>query len=175
MRLCSVKDCGRKHSAKGYCAAHYMRSRAGGDVSAQVGPPRRPTVLSVCSLPDCKRPYAAKGYCRGHWCRWRRGERGEVLARPFRVDRPTGEGHVDKKGYVLDSVEGKQHRRHRLVMEEILGRKLLLEETVHHKNGIRDDNLPENLELWSKAHPPGPRVEDKLRWAKDFIALYEGT
>jgi hypothetical protein len=33
-------------------------------------------------------------------------------------------------------------------MEEIMGRHLLPDETVHHRNGVKDDNQPENLELW---------------------------
>lgn len=49
-------------------------------------------------------------------------------------------GHhlADKKGYVL---------RYRLVAEESIGRRLLPGEVVHHINGIKDDDRPENLRV----------------------------
>lgn len=61
---------------------------------------------------------------------------------------------------------------HRVVMEQIIGRPLRPDENVHHRNGVRDDNRPENLELWAKTQPAGQRVADLLAWAREIEARY---
>jgi hypothetical protein len=62
---------------------------------------------------------------------------------------------------------------HIIVMEEMLGRHLLPKESVHHRNGVRDDNRPSNLELWTRPQPSGIRVSDAIAWAHEIIARYE--
>ena len=57
-------------------------------------------------------------------------------------------------------------------MEALLGRHIGLDESVHHRNGVRDDNRVENLELWVRAQPSGIRMEDAVAWAREILSRY---
>lgn len=97
----------------------------------------------------------------------------ERLVRPLglktqRTGPRAGPGHprwrggriVDRHGYILVYCPGHPFARnqggrrryvaeHRLVMEQHLGRYLLPEEVVHHRDGNPANNVPENLELFA--------------------------
>ena len=61
---------------------------------------------------------------------------------------------------------------HRLVMEKTIGRHLFDDEEVHHKNGVRGDNRPGNLEIWVGSQPAGMRPEDAVSWATDILRRF---
>ena len=91
--------------------------------------------------PSCRGGYTNQGY-----------------VREYSPDHP----NADRQGFLF---------QHRLVAECYLGRLLTKKEQVHHKNGDRQDNRWENLEVMSQQehyahhHQPIPLTEERVKAA----------
>lgn len=166
---CQGPECQHAGNYGGLCWAHYHQRKEG----KALRPLRRPAAPTVCIAPDCDRQAKTMGLCQAHY---RQSRTGDGTLRPIHVPRyryQNREGYVrvvdpshpnaDPYGRVLE---------HTKVMSEVLGRALRSDENVHHINGVRDDNRPENLELWCTSQPKGQRIEDKVSWAKEMLSRY---
>jgi len=110
-------------------------------------------VCEVCGAAFQMKPSQAKAWTR-KWCSKACEGRG-------RMRRPLDRQHNGRpvlltiSGYLKVWEPGHPKARsgwileHRLVAERVLGRYLVAEEHVHHKNGDKTDNQPENLEVMS--------------------------
>jgi len=188
-------DCGGKKTVKAIYLTRGKVKSCGCFHKEEDFSGRRIDKITVLNIK--KREFVRKGEHRRkrtYWlCRCDCGFEKFVPAQDLKIGRPKNcgrkecsakeykaPGFISKDGYRIRYVPNHSNSNpsgaipeHILVMSNILGRPLLKDETVHHKNGVRDDNRIENLELWTKSHPYGQRVEDKIVWAKEILALYE--
>jgi hypothetical protein len=125
----------RSHYKSGLCRACWTERRDAG-----------------CQVEGCTSPPAAHGVCSEHYTLY---PMLRFLAGDEITDRYATQG-----GYVNARVAGVAIGEHRLVMAKMLGRPLDKGESVHHKNGDRADNRPENLELWMTSPRFGQRVSE---------------
>lgn len=167
VEACSFEGCDRPRKGRAFlCAAHRYQKESG----MELRPVRE---RGLCEFPDCGRPRHAKDLCSQHRKQQLAGKELTPIATEKSHRTRTVEGYVkvydpshpnaQKRGWILEHVK---------VMSEILGRPLDGKETVHHVNGVKDDNRPENLQLWSSRHPKGQRVEDLVEFAREILDLY---
>lgn len=173
--VCEFPDCGRPlDRSKGLCSGHRSQEHRGVPL-APIGSYLPTKYPEVCSVEDCSKPSRQRGLCWGHHRRLIRY--GDPLAGPSRREGRNrlidGNGYV--RIYVPDHAEAGSRgyaMEHRVVMADLLGRPLRKGENVHHRNGDRADNRPDNLELWASFQPPGQRVQDLVAHAQRLLDLY---
>lgn len=126
---CSVPDCTRPRSARGWCKAHYSRWRRSGAAEA-------PVRNTVCTVDGCGAKLLSRGYCAKHYQRWAKS--GDPLSRQLIIgddearfwsklpkadalDCWEWQGNRKPSGYGLFYTEGKVRPAHRVAYELLRG------------------------------------------------------
>ena len=162
--FCSVPNCEKPNECRGWCSTHYKRWTRHGDPQTGIPIVKEKT---MCKFDECKDFSKAKGWCKYHYRQIELKGKTPSARKYIR-----GSGSINNDGYKVICIDKKRVLEHRFVMEQKLGRKLLPKETVHHINGNKLDNTPENLELWLSRQPGGQRVSDLLEYAHYIIETY---
>jgi hypothetical protein len=132
----------------------------------------------------CNKEIHARGVCKSCYRKLHYLEHEKKRRYPNGISKerevPIGTLSKDSNGYVIIKVnkgEGDGNRDwkkyHRYLMEKYLGRKLESFENVHHKNGNKEDNNLDNLELWISKQPKGQRPQDLIEYAKWILKIYD--
>lgn len=167
---CSLSDCEKTYHARGLCHYHYNRAHRLGELDKHSRQGMAKAERPNCSFDGCDGLVGSKGLCLAHVSQIRRGKPLTPRRTKDAAWLHNTHGYITKRHKV--GAKSSIIYQHRVVMEEHLGRPLTRDENVHHKNGVRDDNRIENLELWSTSQPSGQRVADKIAWAKEILEKY---
>ncbi len=161
--ICRISNCDNtKIRAQNLCDKHYRGLKKKYKGKCQ---------MDNCDI-QCDRSFI---YCNKHY------QRQLKYGNPLTIlHAEKGYGTINDCGYKVIYKMGHPNANsvgrileHRYIMSQMLGRPLEKNENVHHINGNKLDNRPENLELWIKSQPCGQRLQDIIAWARNILKIYE--
>lgn len=161
-------DCGNQHLVPAsYLVGGNTRSCGclGRELSSERGRSRKQQP-KICIEPGCTNTIekGAKGRCGKHAQRVRRYDDPNFVT-PEQVRRERNRDAQPKLGRCSRNTYRKSFglHEHRRVMERLLGRKLTSDEVVHHIDGDKHNNKPENLKVLTRREHIALHRDDLLR------------
>lgn len=128
----------RRRFCSPVCYATWMSANLVGERSPRHGKPH--TEASRAQMSLTRRATAPRGPESSNWKGGRHLARGYVQVNSTTLD-------PDERARLASMISSGRISEHRLVVARLIGRPLTPDEQVHHVNGIKTDNRPENLEL----------------------------
>lgn len=127
--------------------------------------------MSTCYVENCERSTIAKGLCENHYRRMRRNGSPYI-----HINQEWGKARtIRADGYIYITVDGKQVMEHRHVMEMHLERKLRDDEVIHHRDGDKQNNKLENLEVMTQSEHMSHHYKELIKVKGKFLCKGSAT
>lgn len=149
IKKCAVDGCNKPSKCRGWCGTHYTRwARTG----SPIGLKRIIYGDIECPIEGCKEKVRENGMCAKHAQRVRRyGDPNYVTPEDLRRQLSRNAQPTLNKVKPTTYKKYLGRHEHRVIAEQMLGRKLKRGEIVHHKDGNKHNNDPANLAVMTQA------------------------